>query len=131
MAHYADEGKGMRYYPEDFHSLPYFADVIDGEDYPRMDSTGIRDKKGVEVYEGDIIYDDTVEQRGIIKYGEFYKDVDGYGHHGTFTGYHVEYIGEGDGTLPYDSLYCAGMSMEVIGNIFEHPHLLEGEPKQG
>jgi hypothetical protein len=64
--------------------------------------TGIKDAKGNEVYEGDILQDDD-GFIDLVKYNE-----EGYYHAGDWDG--------------SDFKYC-----KVIGNIYENPELLENQ----
>ena len=86
--------------------------------------TGLKDKNGKEIYEGDIIKgtSDDYKKRGIIKFGE-YKTITWENAFGTNSpnqyGWYVEYI---DKTMVQ---LCIPNSIEVIGNIYDNPELLE------
>ena len=90
--------------------LPDFDEaVLEGVDFEQY--TGLKDKNGKEIYEGDIVryWSENYE----VKFDEI-KDSD-------ITYY---YLGWAMGEL---SLYEAASMCEVIGNIHENPELLEGE----
>mgnify|MGYP002716132199 CR=1 FL=1 len=78
------------------------------ENFELMQSTGLKDKNGTEIYEGDIvknIYDEIY----VVKW----FDAD----------FHLEE--KYNGGFDYLELY-SGDNKKVIGNIYENPELLEG-----
>lgn len=77
--------------------------------YDAMQSTGLKDKNGTEIYEGDIvknIYDEIY----VVKWFD--------------AGFYLEE--KYNGGFDYSELHF-GDNKEVIGNIYENPKLLEGE----
>jgi uncharacterized phage protein (TIGR01671 family) len=83
-----------------------------------MQFTGLLDKNGREIYEGDIVelktyYDPGVKKRrvGVVKFGKHY-DADHYRQH---FGFYVDFNNKDDIIDGY----------EVIGNLYENPKLLE------
>lgn len=89
-----------------------------GNDYIVMQFTGLRDKAGKEIYEGDIVKHEYEDDLNVIKFGTGYqgKPADGmylywgwcacgWGERGAFMGYDVE----------------------IIGNKYENPKLMEVE----
>lgn len=79
---------------------------FDSTDYI-MQSTGLKDKNGVEIFEGDVVYDEKVDEIGQIEL----KD----GCFRTITSH-------------YDTLlYKLNNDLKIIGNIYENPELVEVE----
>ena len=106
---YLSECRG--YYPENNQVIFSFDDV------ELMQYTGLKDKNRVEIYEGDILKvfeEDGSETIASVKWGDHYP---------AFT---LEPEIE---DLEYNSLQHAALvqSCEIIGNIYEHPHLLNSE----
>jgi uncharacterized phage protein (TIGR01671 family) len=97
-----------------------------GTDYELMQSTGIKDKNGKEIYEGDICRTFNDKMMGLVEFN------------GNFESY-SQYIGfkfkchQTDGNpflnsfsnAIYQSFGRASDYYEVIGNIFENPELLK------
>lgn len=79
-----------------------------------MQNTGLKDKNGAEIYEGDVLHIDK-RFNGSDIYGKVYRKGAGYAlitRRGSDTS---------QGYLEIVTPYT-----EVIGNIYEHPQLLEG-----
>ena len=85
--------------------------MVLAEDLVLMQSTGLKDKNGKEIFEGDILTSQNYPVKGVV---EFRTDLGLWVHY--LKGYnYFEYLGN-----------VAG-SKEIIGNIYENPELLEVE----
>lgn len=80
-----------------------------------MQSTGLKDKKGVEVFQGDVVVHEEGEYsyKGIVLKDKYYFYIEGVNINDSFSFDDISntLIGEAD--------------LEVIGNIYENPELLE------
>ena len=94
-----------------------YNDYFDTEDMILMQYTGLHDKSGKEIYEGDIVYCQTKfgKAKAIIKFID-----------GKFVAYWDSIL-----THPQNghciACYEINKRFEVIGNIYDNPELLGGE----
>ena len=99
--------------------------------------TGLTDKNGNKIWENDVLLQKTTEMHwckwecmGIVKYGEHDWDASNYGY--TSIGFYVEpIVKKGDINKIACGLNQVDINdeyypIEVIGNIFDNPELLEG-----
>nr|DAO40516.1 MAG TPA: YopX protein [Caudoviricetes sp.] len=86
----------------------------DAEDVELMQSTGLKDKNGKEIFEGDIV--DYKGRKAVIKW------------HGSYASFIYRFVDElKERNSEWHPLFLAYYHVEVIGNKFENPELLEVE----
>ena len=79
-----------------------------------MQSTGLFDRNGQEIFEGDIV--DYKGRKAIIKW------------HGSYASFIYRFVDEmQERVSEWDPLFLAYHHFEIIGNIYEKPELLEVE----
>jgi hypothetical protein len=86
----------------------YFRWQEEGQPIKIMQYTGLKDKNGVEIYEGDIL-SEPISAVGGVDGGYLYRNRI------------IKWLGAGSA---YD-LFVPGAASEVIGNIYQNPELLE------
>lgn len=99
-----------------------YSDYFDREEMILMQYTGLKDKNGVEIYEGDILgyvdFEDEITVEGVVKYGRFNCSCCS----GVY-GWYIE--GEGDIRKAKIDEYTGKNDVIVLGNVFENPELLK------
>jgi len=84
----------------------------DFDDIVLMQSTGLRDKNGKKIFEGDIV--DYKGKKAVIKW------------HGSYASFIYMFVDElKERAQDLEPLYLSYYHFEVIGNKFENPELLE------
>lgn len=82
------------------------------DEFDLMQSTGLKDKNGKEIFEKDIL--DYNGRKVIVKW------------HGSYASFIYEFVDElQNRTTEWQPLYLSYYHFEIIGNIYENPELLE------
>jgi uncharacterized phage protein (TIGR01671 family) len=88
------------------------AKLVESKEIILMQYTGLKDKNGKEIYEGDIIFDGVSNQ--IVKFNDAFIDIK-HGHGECYYNCSIFLF----------SNYGKGDEIEIIGNIYENPELME------
>lgn len=81
-------------------------------EFELMQSTGLKDKNGKEIFEKDIL--DYNGRKVIVKW------------HGSYASFIYEFVDELENRVTeWQPLYLSYYHFEIIGNIYENPELLE------
>jgi uncharacterized phage protein (TIGR01671 family) len=99
---------------DDLKGKKCFTEIFDFEDVELMQSTDLKDKDGVEVFEGDIVLENGMQRT--VTFGEQEYEED-FGNLAYYIGFNV-YTKWG-----YSSI--DPVEYEILGNIYENPELLE------
>ena len=90
----------------------YITFVRKADEIELMQSTGLKDKNGKEIFEGDIV--DYKGRKAVVKW------------HGSYASFIYRFVDElNKRSAEWYPLYLAYLKCEVIGNIYENPELLE------
>lgn len=127
-----------KFYIEDHLKFAFMDELINSaqERYTLMQFTGLKDKNGVEIYEGDVIECKTYigQYKAVVCFGEYNQDGSGDEYPPTkCIGFYADKIKAvqterdrhsfDDTTSIIDSEFSW---IKVIGNIYENPELLKG-----
>lgn len=74
-----------------------------------MQYTGLKDKNGAEIYEGDIVYIEQEDENALIKWSD---------DEARFI--IIEYYQDGQVAISHDFSNFYGKDLEVVGNIYEN-----------
>ena len=86
--------------------------MVSAEDLVLMQSTGLKDKNGKEIFEGDVL--DYKGRKALVRW------------HGSYASFIYRFVDEPHKrNAEWKPLYLAYMKCEIIGNIYENPELLE------
>lgn len=86
--------------------------TVSPDEIKLMQSTGLKDKNGKEIFEGDIV--DYKGREAVVKW------------HGSYASFIYRFVdGLKERVSEWDPLFLACYNFEVIGNIYENPELFE------
>ncbi|KPL42938.1 hypothetical protein SPSSI3_03835 [Streptococcus pseudopneumoniae] len=88
-----------------------------------MQSTGLKDKNGVEIFEGDVVSRNS-GMPSVVKFGKWVYEED-FGYKIKNIGFHLNSSYDDDEWFQAMDYEDIRKNYEVIGNIYENPELLE------
>lgn len=88
-----------------------------------MQSTGLKDKNGVEIFEGDVVSRNS-GMPSVVKFGKWIYEED-FGYKIKNIGFHLNSSCDDDEWFQAMDYEDIRKNYEVIGNIYENPELLE------
>lgn len=89
--------------------------------------TGLRDKNGKRIFEGDIVKNDWcfIKGNSIVRFGEYKSSDSSNDYQCGHLGFYLEHISDfNKRTVRKDIMYFAN-KCEIIGNVFDNPELLK------
>lgn len=100
-------------------------------EFELMQYTGIKDKNGKEIYEGDIVINKCcgISNTSIVRFGNYKSSDMASSYECGHLGCYIEHPWDKLETIRKDILFYANQC-EVIGNIFENPELLGVEDEK-
>lgn len=100
-----------------------FEDKRNGEDVILMQSTGLKDKNGVEIFEGDVVSRNS-GMPNVVEFGKWIYEED-FGYKIKNIGFYLNSSYDDDELFQAMDYEDIRKNYEVIGNIYENPELLE------
>lgn len=88
--------------------------------------TGLKDKNGERIFEGDIIAVPYEEDRGPVEGIFIYYENGNVYFDETYFGWYVKFVGDGLSLWEFD-----GCGVEIIGNIHDNPEYMKGDADNG
>ena len=101
-----------------------FEDKRNGEDVILMQSTGLKDKNGKEIFEGDVVSRNS-GMPSVVEFGKWIYEED-FGYKIKNIGFYLNSSYDDDEFFQAMDYEDIRKNYEVIGNIYENPELLEG-----
>ena len=102
--------------------------VCDFKNIELMQFTGLCDKNGEKIYENDIVeitYLIEIKNSTISKEYNEKSEFIGVVKSDLLSGFYIQYICD-NSNVPFKRVLELGADLEIVGNIFDNPELLEG-----